>query len=240
VTTQPGDDTAAGKAGRGHLRASHADREQVVGTLKAAFVAGMVTKDELDARVGQALASRTHADLAALTTDLPAGLAAARPPKPARAKDGQPVLRPVQIVTGATLLYGLVLVYAMFFPHGDNGPVKPQLVIIGSLAYLGVMAIAVAVAAENRQDKRSGGQSPQRPALGAGGEASRRLPSADPGRQLPPGDQDHQQTAEAGPIPARRGSGGVRGAIQGPAASWTSRSTSASGGHPAWPRRVTA
>ena len=40
--------------------------------------------------------------------------------------------------------------------------------------------------------------------------------------------------------PARRGSGGVRVAIQSPAASWTSRSTSASGGHPAWPRRVTA
>ena len=91
-----GDDTArrrrgkAGKAGRGHLRASHADREQVVGILKAAFVQGMLAKDEFDLRVGQALASRTYADLAALTADLPAGLAAARPPKPARAKGGQP------------------------------------------------------------------------------------------------------------------------------------------------------
>jgi hypothetical protein len=77
---------------------------------------------------------------------------------------------------------------------------KPQLVIIGGLAYLGVVAIAVAVAAENRRDMRPGGQSPQGPALGAGGQASQRLPSADPGRQLPPGDPGHQQTAEAAPI----------------------------------------
>jgi hypothetical protein len=33
-------------AGRGHMRASHADREQVIGILKAAFVQGRLTKDE--------------------------------------------------------------------------------------------------------------------------------------------------------------------------------------------------
>jgi hypothetical protein len=48
----PGHEMAAG-GGRGHLRASHADREQVIGTLKAAFVAGMLAKDEFDARVGR-------------------------------------------------------------------------------------------------------------------------------------------------------------------------------------------
>ena len=65
--------------GRGHLRACHADREQVIGVLKAAFVQGRLGKHELNARVGQALAARTYADLAALTADLPAGLAAAEP-----------------------------------------------------------------------------------------------------------------------------------------------------------------
>ena len=70
----PGDEIAAGTGGRGHLRASHADREQVVGTLKAAFVQGRLVKDEFDLRVGQALAPRTYAELAALTADLPAGL----------------------------------------------------------------------------------------------------------------------------------------------------------------------
>jgi hypothetical protein len=52
----PGDEIAARAAGRGHLRASHADREQVIGVLQAAFVHGMLGKDELDLRVGQALA----------------------------------------------------------------------------------------------------------------------------------------------------------------------------------------
>ena len=36
----PGDEKAAAAAGRGHLRASHADREQVIDVLKAAFVQG--------------------------------------------------------------------------------------------------------------------------------------------------------------------------------------------------------
>lgn len=67
-------------AGHGHLRASHADREQVAGTLKAAFVQGRLTKDELEARVGQAFAARTYAELAVLTVDLPAGLTNAMPP----------------------------------------------------------------------------------------------------------------------------------------------------------------
>ena len=47
--------------------------------LKAAFVQGRLTKDELDARAGRAFVSRTYAELAALTADIPAGLAAAQP-----------------------------------------------------------------------------------------------------------------------------------------------------------------
>jgi len=71
--------------GRGHLRAAHADREHVIAQLKAAFVHGRLTKDELDVRVGQTLASRTYADLAALTADIPAGpVTAESPGSPAR------------------------------------------------------------------------------------------------------------------------------------------------------------
>jgi hypothetical protein len=65
----PGGEVAA--AGRGHLRASHADREQTIDALKAAFVQGRLTKDEFDARVGQTLTSRTYADLATVTAGLP-------------------------------------------------------------------------------------------------------------------------------------------------------------------------
>jgi hypothetical protein len=53
----------AAVAGRGHLRTSHVDRERAMEMLKAAFVQGRLTKDEFDLRVGQALASRTYAEL---------------------------------------------------------------------------------------------------------------------------------------------------------------------------------
>ncbi len=69
----PEDEIAATADGsRGHLRASHGDREQAVEVLKAAFVQGMLAKDEFDQRVGQAFASRTYAELAAVTADIPA------------------------------------------------------------------------------------------------------------------------------------------------------------------------
>ena len=53
------------------LRAGHADREQVIETLKDTFVQGRLTWDELDVRAGRALAARTRAELAALTVDIP-------------------------------------------------------------------------------------------------------------------------------------------------------------------------
>jgi hypothetical protein len=88
---EPRDQMTAALA-RAHLRACHADREQVIGVLQAAFVQGRLRKDELTARVGQALAARTNADLAALTSDLPAGLAAGEPSyQPARARAPLPV-----------------------------------------------------------------------------------------------------------------------------------------------------
>jgi hypothetical protein len=88
---EPRDQIPAG-LGRGNRRACHADRERVIGVLKAAFVQGRLGTDELDARVGQALAARTYADLAALTADLPAGLVAAEPSyQPARARAPRPV-----------------------------------------------------------------------------------------------------------------------------------------------------
>lgn len=77
----PEDEKAAAVVGRGYLRASDADREQTVGTLKAAFVQGRLAKDEFDARVGQALAARTHAQLLSLRADLPVRIAAGPAPR---------------------------------------------------------------------------------------------------------------------------------------------------------------
>jgi DUF1707 SHOCT-like domain len=84
VRVGPGDEIPAGAGGDGHLRASYADREQVIDALKVAFVQGRLTKSELDARVGWALAARTYAELAAVTADLPAGPGLCQPAKPVR------------------------------------------------------------------------------------------------------------------------------------------------------------
>ena len=72
--TGPEDHRAAAR--RGPFRASHADREDAIEALKAAYVAGRLTEEEFEARVGQAFASRTRADLATITADIPAGMSA--------------------------------------------------------------------------------------------------------------------------------------------------------------------
>jgi hypothetical protein len=109
--TGPGDEkTAAESRGHGGLRASRADREQAIDLLKAAFVAGRLTKDELAMRVGQVLASRTYTDLAALTADIPA--APARP-KHARAHgraSGNHTARDVAIGLGLGLIIAAAIV----------------------------------------------------------------------------------------------------------------------------------
>lgn len=81
MVTGPEEGTAAA---RGRLRASHADREQVIDTLKTAFADRRLDKDELDARAGQALAARTYTELATATAGIPAAPAQAPPRRPAR------------------------------------------------------------------------------------------------------------------------------------------------------------
>ena len=87
MTTGPGDDVAAG---RGHLRASDADREQVIEVLKAAFAHGGLAKDEFEARIGQTFGSQTYAELA----DVTAGLTRAQPVRtPTGAQAGKAAVR---------------------------------------------------------------------------------------------------------------------------------------------------
>ena len=118
----PEDWAPAGPWGHGGLRTSHADREHVVGMLQAAFVQGRLAKGELDARVGQALTARTYADLAVLTSDLPAALiaspplrgSAAAPPGPARRKSAKTGPRWTTTAAASGLLAGIVV--AMLYP----------------------------------------------------------------------------------------------------------------------------
>jgi hypothetical protein len=165
----PGDEMAAAEGRRrGEYRASHADREQVIGTLKAAFVQGMLSKDEFDQRVAQAFGSRTYAELAPITADLRVEPAAARSSEPARNRGEAPVLRPGAVVAAATALYASVWALAVLPPwpadsEGDPPHAIILLVFSTTLIYLLVTAIAVGNMLAGRIQKRSGGQ----PAPGA-------------------------------------------------------------------------
>jgi hypothetical protein len=181
VVAGPGDVRAAGAAARGHLRASHADREQVIGTLKAAFVQGRLTKDEFDLRVSQTFASRTCAELAVPTADLPAGLTAAKPPPPAPAPGGRAVVRPGRAITAAAALYAAMWTYVLFLvPHPGENPWTRLLIFDGTAVCLGIVIICLMAILARRQDRLSGGQPPRRP--DAGGPASRHLPPGRPSR----------------------------------------------------------
>jgi hypothetical protein len=76
---------------RGRLRASDADRERAVDVLKAAFVQDRLSKSDLAERVGRALESKTYADLAGATADIPPRPVPAPPPRqPATPRPPQP------------------------------------------------------------------------------------------------------------------------------------------------------
>lgn len=83
----PGDNRMA--AARSRLRAPDTERERAVDALKAAYVQDRLTKDELDERLGEALAAGTYAELATLTEDIPVGPPVARPARrPPRRRAG--------------------------------------------------------------------------------------------------------------------------------------------------------
>jgi hypothetical protein len=138
VRPEPGAQAAA--AGP---RASRADRDRAIGLLQAAFVQGRLDRDEFDARIGRALTSRTCGELAAVTTDIPAGLTAAPPRRP-------PVRARHRIsfnaaVTGGACMAGLVnagMVAALL----SRSPVAVVLfvvfTIIGTILAIGAMITA--------------------------------------------------------------------------------------------------
>jgi len=192
MATGPEDEPGA--AGRGHLRASHADREQVIGTLKAAFVQGRLDRDEFDLRVSQAFASRTYAELAAVTADLPAGLATARLPEPAQESVNRKAVTAMACATA-----GCVGVWYLTMLTPDGSPFAVPVIVAFFLFYLAVPT-GWLVLLHSWLDTRAGRPSAQGLPPGAGGQASQRLPSAGPGRQLPPGDDGRRHTADAAPV----------------------------------------
>jgi len=155
-----GDEMAARAGDGGRLRASHADREQVIGALKAAFVHGVLDKDEFDLRLSQTFASRTYADLAAVTADIPAGLSLARPPEPIRVQNQQQLLRPGRVARAATVLYAGVWAALILSPLGHDLRLAFALAWTSTLVYLGTLLVTGAAILELRREKRSGRQLP--------------------------------------------------------------------------------
>jgi Domain of unknown function (DUF1707) len=169
VTTGPEDPAAAGGD---RLRACHADREQVIGTLQAAFGQGRLTRDELDARAGQALAARTYADLAALIADIPAG-PAARPARQPALAHRRPLARAavkagICLIVAAAALWGA----ALADPGGPPNPSHSRALPLFVLAQIAALAVPVILAhgvVTSWKLRRSRRQLPRRP--GPGGYA---------------------------------------------------------------------
>lgn len=113
--------TGPAAAGSGRLRAGHADRERVLEALKDAFVDGRLTRDELDARAGRALAARTCAELTTLTSDIPVVPAGpARPPAPVRRR---PLARAAARSGGCLIIAAAaVRLGALADPNPPGGP----------------------------------------------------------------------------------------------------------------------
>jgi len=143
------------------MRTSRADREQVIDTLKAAYVQGRLTKDELDERLGRALVPVTHAELSALTEDLPDGLATAGRPRGAgqdmtRMREGNRAEARVLV----TLLAGVMLVALV--GNGTGSPLH-VLAIVMLLSPVWVLALGGLLLLRSRPEDRDAGRLPPGP-----------------------------------------------------------------------------
>jgi hypothetical protein len=157
MMTGPDDQPAAR---RERLRADHADREQVIDTLKDAFVHGRLTEDELGVRAGQALIAQTYAELAALTADIPARPAMAgrtHPPTPVRDRPmARAAARSCLCLTIASAAFWVAgHLDDPFGPSPDKSWITPCLVvaIAAALAALFILGYGAGASIEQRRSR---------------------------------------------------------------------------------------
>jgi len=167
--SEAGGDRGAG--GHGHVRAAHADRERAIDLLKTAFVQGMLDRDEFDQRVGQAFASRTHAELAAVTVDLPAPEPL---PAPVPQEEGWLTAKRAAIIS-ACLLVPTALATVIGVPVFDHYD-ETALLMLPVVAFFLATVISVPLMAEALHRRRARPRLPQAPAPGAGSAAALESP----------------------------------------------------------------
>ena len=175
-----------GLAGRGHLRAAQADREQAITVLKAAYAQGRLTKDELEARAGQAFASRTYAELAALTADIPADLPAASPAAASPAATGSDAVwprpsTPARTMAKAARRSGVCLLVAVALVEGAYLAGNFLLIVAGFFALIAASGFFGYGILDAWQERRSHAQLPARSGRGRQGPEGR-LPGEDTAR----------------------------------------------------------
>jgi hypothetical protein len=138
----------------------------------------MLAKDEFDLRVSQAFASRTNAGLAALTADLPAGLAAAGPACPSAPVRRRPLAKAAArsggcLVIAAAAVWGAFILDPGPFARSTAGPpgvLSPGLMFVIALyAVLAAIGFLLVGMANSSEQRRSRGQLP--PGPGPGGHA---------------------------------------------------------------------
>lgn len=190
----PGAEIEAGMGGRGDLRASHADREQVIDRLKVAFVRGGLGKDEFDVRVGHVLASRTYADLAVLTADILTEPTGAQPLEPARKSDSVPAPGTIARVTAAGAGASMVVIGAELMKSGGNPAVG--VVVVGLTGLLAAALTAGLLLLLSYVFKKSSSRQPAQRGPDASGGVAQRLASADPAGQLPQVSHEPRHTAK--------------------------------------------
>ena len=186
------EDGTAGAPGR--LRTSHADREQAIDVLKAAFVQGRLTKDEFDLRVGRVFASRTYAELGALTADIPGWVTSAEPPAGHAREPGRVLSFKTAARVGAVGASPSVASAAVVMMQSSGVPAVVGVLLVGLTGLLVAGLLAALLMLLSWVVRRSQGRPAQGPPSGPAGLASKRQA---PARQLPPARHDPWHIAEA-------------------------------------------
>lgn len=141
------------------MLASTADRDRAISVLKASFLEGRLTKEELELRVGQVLTVPLFTDVMALTCDLPVGPLGRLPAHPATSappRTSRLAIAAMVCAAAAPCTIGLSAVPAILLGHvarrsvrrtGERGADMATVALV--IGWLAVLIGAVALVARH-------------------------------------------------------------------------------------------